>query len=357
MTFPFFGYSAASPLHPALEIVIAAVLDALLGDSDKIPHPVALIGRYITWFEKIARVKIQKEGPFKRKRNELAAGKVLGISTVVLTLLFVWGIIFGAQALHPWAASAVRVLLLYFALAGKCLAKEGMSVAAALRSGDIPLARTRIARIVGRDTQKMTGVGIARACTETVAENTTDGIVSPLFYAAIGALFGFAAPLAWAFKAVSTLDSMVGYKNEKYLNFGRYSAKQDDVCNYLPARLTGMLMTIGAWIVKLDWRNAGQTLARDHAKHSSPNSGWSEAAMAGALGVRLGGGAYYFGQWVQKPTIGFERKIVDAEDIRKAINLMWVTEAFALLLCVWSPLSMVAAAAITGFMIERMGTR
>lgn len=357
MIFPFATFSAPAVLHPGFEIAIAAVLDALLGDSEKIPHPVALIGRYISWFEKKARVIIERDGPFKRKRNELAAGKVLGISTVVLTLLVAWGIAAGAQALHPWAGSAVRVILLYFALAGKCLAKEGTAVAAALTSGDIPLARTRIARIVGRDTQKMTGIGIARACTETVAENTTDGIVSPLFYAALGALFGFAAPLAWAFKAVSTLDSMVGYKNDKYLNLGRYSAKQDDVFNYLPARLTGTLMTIGAFLTKLDWRNAGQTMARDHAKHTSPNSGWSEAAMAGALGVRLGGGAYYFGQWVPKPNIGFERKVVDAEDIRKAIRLMWVTEALALLLCLWSPLSMVTMAAITGFMIERMAQR
>lgn len=173
--------------------------------------------------------------------------------------------------------------------------------------------------------------GVCRATVETVAENTTDGVIAPLLFMLAGSLFGMAVPLVWAFKAASTLDSMVGYKNDRYLDMGRFSARLDDVLNFIPARVTGVCLCAAAFFCRFDARGAWRVLWRDHANHPSPNSAWAEAAAAGALGIQLGGGAFYGGQWVEKKTIGDACRSVEPEDIRKACLLMWVTYAGVLM--------------------------
>lgn len=293
-----------------LALMIGFVLDLLLGDPEWLYHPVCIIGKYISFMEK----KLRKRGGNLRK-----SAVFLTASTVLLTMAVV--------AVLMWLLSLIgRIPLLigmsllnWMGIAVTCMAKEARGVAKALDKG-IDVGRTQVARIVGRDTQSLNEEEIIKATIETVAENTTDGVISPLFYAAIGG-----PVLLWGFKAASTLDSMVGYLDEKYRDIGWSSAKLDDVLNYLPARITALLMCLAAFFTGMDGKNAWRIVQRDHANHKSPNCAWSEAAAAGAMHIQLGGTHDYFGKPIEKPTIGDEDRPAQREDIGKVNKLLYVT--------------------------------
>ena len=293
-----------------LALMIGFVLDLLLGDPEWLYHPVCIIGKYISFMEK----KLRKRGGKLRK-----SAVFLTASTVLLTMAVV--------AVLMWLLSLIgRIPLLigmsllnWMGIAVTCMAKEARGVAKALDKG-VDAGRTQVARIVGRDTQSLNEEEIIKATIETVAENTTDGVISPLFYAAIGG-----PVLLWGFKAASTLDSMVGYLDEKYRDIGWSSAKLDDVLNYLPARITALLMCLAAFFTGMDGKNAWRIVQRDHANHKSPNCAWSEAAAAGAMHIQLGGTHDYFGKPIEKPTIGDADRPAQREDIDKVNWLLYVT--------------------------------
>jgi len=295
-----------------ISIMAAVLLDAIIGDPYWLPHPVRLIGKYITAFESVMR-RVAKS-PISLR----IAGVALTVSTVLLVYGAVYGILKAAQGISPMLYHGLNVIFMYTSLAANCLSSEGMKIYRLMDKGDIKAARVQTSMIVGRDTDKLEEGEITRAVVETIAENTSDGVLAPLFYMAIGG-----APLAMAYKAINTLDSMVGYKNEKYRYFGWCSAKLDDVVNYLPARLTAVFMAIASLFMGLDYRNSFSTVIKDGRNHSSPNSGYPEAAAAGALGIMLGGTNLYFGQPVYKPTIGQSKKPLEKTDILSTTRLMW----------------------------------
>ena len=293
------------------------LLDLLLGDPEWLYHPVRLIGKYISFAEKRLR---------ERGGNLRISALILTVSTTLLTMaaaaLILWLLklggdvpLFIGMALMDWMGIAVT-----------CMAKEARGVGKALKLGVGP-ARKQVARIVGRDTEGLNEEEIIKATVETVAENTTDGVISPILYALIGG-----PVLLWGYKAVNTLDSMVGYMDEKYRDIGWSSAKLDDVLNYLPARLTALLMALAARLTGLDAKNALRIVHRDHANHKSPNSAWSEAAAAGALHIQLGGTHLYFGKPVEKPTIGDDDRPAEEEDIGKVNRLLYVTSGLMMLI-------------------------
>jgi adenosylcobinamide-phosphate synthase len=301
-------------------IVLAAVLlDLLLGDPRWLPHPVVLIGRLITALEKGLRRIVQ---------NERAGGVLLLVLTVGITCGVVLAVIEGAYAVSPYTGFAAAVFLSYTCLAARSLHLESRLVADALARGELAEARKYLSFIVGRDTEGLDEPEIWRATVETVAENTSDGVIAPLFYLILGG-----PPLALAYKAVNTLDSMVGYRNERYLRFGWASARCDDLLNFIPARLTGLLMVAVAPLIGLSARAAWRVMRRDGRNHSSPNSGIPEAAAAGALGVRLGGTNVYSGVSVAKPTIGEPMQPLSLTAYQGAVRLMYGAEG--LLVAIW----------------------
>jgi adenosylcobinamide-phosphate synthase len=277
------------------------------------------IGRLITWLEPRLRRLVG---------NELLAGGVLTILTVGITATLATLLVGGASLLHPWAGMAVATLLSWNCLAARSLHHESGLVAQALVAGDLPRARTMLGRIVGRDTADLGEEEIWRGAVETVAENTSDGVIAPLVCLMLGG-----PVLGLAYKAVNTLDSMVGYRNERYLLFGRASARLDDLANWFPARLTGLLMVLTAPVVGLSPWGAREIMVRDGGNHASPNSGIPEAAAAGALGVRLGGTNSYFGKPAAKPTIGDPLRPLDRAAWAGAVRLMYGAEL--LLLAGW----------------------
>ncbi|MFZ5987948.1 MAG: adenosylcobinamide-phosphate synthase CbiB, partial [Bacillota bacterium] len=241
-------------------------------------------------------------------------------------------IVWAAKLVHPVLFHIVNIYFIYSAFASKCLAVESFKVFDALKERDIFKARNMLSMIVGRQTENLDEKEIIKGAVESTAENTADGVVSPIFYAVLGSLFGLGAPVVYAFKAISTLDSMVGYKNDKYKNFGWASARLDDLANYIPARLTGLLIVCSAFFTGKDYSRSFSIMIRDRRKHKSPNSGYPEAAVAGALGVRLGGPGLYFGDIVEKPVIGDALRELDIKDIPKTITLMYVASILALFL-------------------------
>ncbi len=299
------------------------VLDLLIGDPYFLPHPVRWMGSAITCLEKVLRriFPVSKGG-------ERAAGAVLAVmlpaASFGIAALLLWLCSFAGW----WLTYAVQSVMCYQVLATKSLKVESMKVYRALKVGDIPSARQAVSMIVGRDTQNLDGAGIARAAVETVAENTSDGVVAPLFFLMLGG-----APLGLAYKAVNTMDSMVGYKNERYQNFGFVPAKLDDIVNFIPARLSALLMILSAFGLRFDGVRAWRIFKRDRYSHASPNSAQTESACAGALGLRLAGDASYFGKIVHKPTIGDAIRKIDPEDIRRANRLMYMTAILTLLFC------------------------
>ena len=292
-----------------LALLIGFGLDILLGDPAWLYHPVRLIGKYISFAEK----RLRTRGGDMRKSAVL-----LTLSTVCLTMAVAAAILLLLQRFGRWPALIGMALMDWMGLAVTSMAREAREVKKALEHG-VEAGRRQVARIVGRDTQALSEEEIVKATVETVAENTTDGVISPMLYAALGG-----PVLLWAFKAASTLDSMVGYMDEQYRDIGWSSAKLDDAFNYVPARVTALLMCAAAFCVGLDAKNAWRIVRRDHANHKSPNCAWSEAA-AGALHIQLGGTHDYFGKPVEKPTIGDDDRPARRDDIDSAYRLLYAT--------------------------------
>ena len=295
------------------------LLDLLFGDPVWLYHPVRLIGNWISWGERQLRKVCGT--------HLTAAGGVLWVLTAGMAFV----IPFGLLALAGWIHPALRFLLETFwcfqILAAKCLASESRKVYDRLKARDLPGARKAVSMIVGRDTEKLTEEGVTKAAVETVAENTSDGVTAPLIYLLIGG-----APLGFLYKAVNTMDSMLGYKNDRYLYFGRIPAKMDDVFNYIPARVTALLMTISAFLTGLDGKNAWKIYRRDRKKHASPNAAQTESVCARALGVRLAGDAVYFGKLYKKEFIGDALRSIEPEDIIRTGRLMYAAELLTLIL-------------------------
>ncbi len=285
-------------------VVGGFVLDALFADPAWLPHPVVLMGRCISRLEKFLRTRLPGT-----PQGELLGGAVTAFCLPVGTFLVTSLVCLAAAKLSPWLG----------------LAQESTNVYHELVRNDLPAARKAVSRIVGRDTQDLTAEGVTKAAVETVAENASDGVIAPLLYMLIGG-----APLALTYKAINTMDSMLGYKNEKYLYFGRAAAKLDDVANYIPSRLAALLWVAAAAFTGNDAKGAWRIWRRDRHCHASPNSAQTESACAGALGVQLAGPAYYFGEYYPKPTIGDALRPIEPQDILRANRMMYVASGFAL---------------------------
>ena len=296
------------------------VLDALFGDPAWLPHPVVYMGKAISRLEKFLRPRLPKT-----PQGELLGGAIVAFCLPVGTFLLTGLVCWGAARLHPLLGLAVQMFWCGQALAARGLVQESTNVYKELKKPDLPGARKAVSRIVGRDTAELTAEGVTKAAVETVAENASDGVIAPLLYMLIGG-----APLALTYKAINTMDSMLGYKNEKYLYFGRIPAKLDDAANYLPSRLAALLWVAAAAFTHNDAKGAWKIWRRDRRNHASPNSAQTESACAGALGVQLAGPAYYFGEYYAKPTIGDALRPIEPEDILRANQMMYVASSFAL---------------------------
>ena len=303
-------------------LIVSFGLDLAFGDPAWLPHPVRLIGRAVTVLEKMLR---RWGVPWIGERG---AGIMLTGAVILSSYGITWLIIFLAGKVQPGMEGVLIVYFSYTVLAARSLGDEALGVFDRLRQSDLVSARRRLSRIVGRETDQLPAPGVIRATVETVAENSSDGIVAPLFYLALGG-----PPLAMAYKAINTLDSMVGYRTPRYRDFGWASARLDDLANYLPARMTGFLMVLGAGLLFGRARSAWRMMFRDGRKHDSPNAGIPEAAAAGALGVRLGGPSRYAGRIKEKPWLGQAVREAQPGHIREAIRLMWTVSILMLILC------------------------
>lgn len=305
-------------------LAIGFGLDLLLGDPHTIPHPVAAIGKLISWLERVLRRRFPKT-----ESGERHAGMVLWLITVLLSTGLPAAALLLCRSISPWLCLAVESILCWQALAVRSLRDESMKVYRSLQTGTLDEARTAVSMIVGRDTERLDAAGVTRAAVETVAENTSDGIVAPMLYLALGG-----APLGFFYKAANTMDSILGYLEEPYRNIGRFPARADDVLNFLPARLSALLMLAAGWLLRLDAKRAWRIFKRDRYRHASPNSAQTESVCAGLLGIRLAGDAWYHGVLHQKQTIGDPLREVEAEDIPRTCRLMYLTAALSMLLCV-----------------------
>ena len=305
-----------------LAVLGGFVLDAVFGDPAWLPHPVVLMGKCISKLEKTLRARFPKT-----QQGELLAGAVLAFCLPVGTFLLTSAVCLLAAKISPWLGLAVQMFWCGQALAAKGLVQESRNVYNELVKPDLPAARKAVSRIVGRDTENLTAEGVTKAAVETVAENASDGVIAPLLYMLLGG-----APLALTYKAINTMDSMVGYKNETYLYFGRAAAKLDDVANYIPSRLAALLWAAAAALTGNDAKGAWRIWRRDRCNHASPNSAQTESACAGALGVQLAGPAYYFGEYYPKPTIGDALRPIEPQDILRADRMMYAASILALVL-------------------------
>ena len=300
-------------VYHGIAFLAGFVLDLLFGDPHWLPHPIRLIGRLISFLEK----KLYDE-----TKNLRARGSVLVVLVLLITGVVAGGILYFVYRIQSVAGCVVESIMTYQILAIRSLKVESMKVYDALQTGTIEDARRAVSMIVGRDTACLDEAGVTKAAVETVAENTSDGVIAPMIALAVGGPF-----LGFLYKAVNTMDSMIGYKNDRYLLFGRTAAKLDDVVNYLPARISAYLMIAAAYLAGRDFNGtrAFFVYRRDRRKHASPNSAHTEAVCAGALGVRLAGDASYFGKIVKKPYIGDDVRPVEISDIRRANRLLYVT--------------------------------
>ena len=295
-----------------LSVLAGFLIDCVLGDPYRLPHPVVLIGKLISALERFLR---------RRMPNRLrAAGTILAILVPLISAAVVFGILFGCWMLHPWVYFGVSCILCWQALAARCLQKEAYKVVKALETDGLDAGRKQVGMLVGRDTETLSETQVLKATVETVAENTSDGVIAPMLYlmlfGAVGGIF---------YKAINTKDSMVGYNNETYIDFGRAAAKLDDAANYIPARLSALGMIAAAGLIGLDAKNARRIWKRDRRNHASPNSAQTESVCAGALHVQLGGGASYFGVWVEKPTIGDADRAIERADVKRSCRLLYGT--------------------------------
>lgn len=312
-------------LQMFLPVMAGFVLDLIFGDPVWLYHPVRMIGHLISGVEKIIR-SLFPSG----KTGERIGGGLLVVIVVAVSMAVPGGILYLAYHISFYLGLAVESFMCYQILATKSLKVESDRVYQEIQTGDIARARKAVSMIVGRDTQNLTIEGVTKAALETVAENTSDGVIAPLFYMVIGgALLGF------GYKAVNTMDSMVGYKNDRYLYFGRTAAKLDDIINYIPARISALLMVISCFFCgkEFDGKRAWYIFKRDRYNHASPNSAQTEAVCAGALGIRLAGNASYFGKIVEKPYIGDAERAVETEDIKRANRLLYATAILCEAIC------------------------
>lgn len=298
-------------------IALAFLLDLILGDPRKLPHPVRGLGRLAEYFEKVFR------GKFK---NQKLAGVVMVITMIVFTYGATRGFLEALRSLNAHLHFWAETILIYTSLSVRGLYDESRPVETLLRKGDLQGARDHLRWIVGRDTHDMDQQGVIRATVETVAENTVDGVIAPLFYAFIGG-----APLALAYKCINTLDSMFGHKNQTYIQFGWASARLDDCAGWIPARLGGPIMIAAAFLAGPNGRSAWATMIRDGQKHLSPNAGIPEAVMAGALGIQLGGPQRYQGRLAEKPFLGTAFREVDVDDIARSHHMLFAASFLALI--------------------------
>ena len=297
------------------------VLDFIFGDPSWLYHPVRIIGKGIELGERILRKLF-------REKHLVLAGAVLWVFIAGVSFLIPLGLLFLAQKLHPGVRFALETFWCFQILAARSLCRESGKVYDRLQENDLPGARRAVSMIVGRDTESLTEEGVTKAAVETVAENTSDGVTAPLIYMMIGG-----APLGFLYKAVNTMDSMLGYKNDRYLYFGRIPAGMDDIFNYIPARITALAMIAAAYVTGLDGKNAWRVYRRDRKKHASPNAAQTESVCAGALRVQLAGDAVYFGKLYKKEFIGDRLRPIEPRDIKRAQRLMYVTALLLLLLC------------------------
>ncbi|MBU5481432.1 adenosylcobinamide-phosphate synthase CbiB [Blautia sp. MSJ-19] len=311
-------------IYHTIALAAGFVLDLIFGDPRWLYHPVCLIGNLISVLEK----GIRKIFP-KTAKGELAGGLLEVILVCICSLCIPGVVLYLLYRYLPWAGMILETFWCYQLLATRSLKEESMKVYDSLKHGTIQEARHAVSMIVGRDTEELTETGVTKAAVETVAENASDGVIAPMIYMAVGGV-----PLMFLYKGINTMDSMLGYKNDKYLYFGRCAAKLDDAANYLPSRISGLLMIAGAFVIGLDSKNAARIYRRDSRNHASPNSAQTEAVMAGALDVELAGNAYYFGKLYEKPTIGDPIREVETEDIRYANRLLYATAVLGVLLCI-----------------------
>ncbi|MDD6612644.1 MAG: adenosylcobinamide-phosphate synthase CbiB [Clostridiales bacterium] len=300
------------------------LMDCVLGDPERLWHPIMGIGSMISFWSK----KLRKWFP-RSDRGQFWAGVCLWPLVVIPSWLIPFVLLWLAGMVHPAARFLLETVFCWQIFAAKSLKQAALRVYDALKAGDLQLARKYVSWIVGRDTAELDAKQVTKAAVETVAENTSDGVIAPLVFLLLGG-----APLGFAYKAVNTLDSMVGYKNEEFLYFGRFSARMDDVWNFIPARLSGLLFVVCAAPAGLDAHGAWHCFRRDRLRHASPNSAQTEAACAGALGVQLAGNACYFGKLYEKPTLGDAKRDIEPEDIVRTNRLMyWASAVAVALLC------------------------
>lgn len=313
-----------------IAFILGFILDLIFGDPHWLPHPIRLIGSMIG--------ALEKKWNTGEAKQALRRGKLLVITCLLVTGTGISLILVGCYILHPYAGLAVETIMTYQILSTKCLKVESMKVYKKLKEHDLPGARAAVSMIVGRDTQFLDETGVAKAAIETVAENTSDGVIAPMIYTALGGPI-----LGFLYKTVNTMDSMVGYKNERYRNFGRCAAKLDDVVNYVPARISAYLMIAASFLAGKEFsgKRAYDIHKRDSRNHASPNSAQTESVCAGALGIQLAGDASYFGKIVKKPLIGDSNRAVECEDIRRANRLLYWTACLSegiwvvLLIAIW----------------------
>ncbi len=298
-----------------------AVLDLLLGDPHILWHPVKGMGSIISGMEKLLYKAMKlREGREEDKGKKLAAGAILLLVTLFFSVGIPLALLYAVQAIHPCLRTALECVMCYRLLAMKSLKTESRKVYQAFLAEGLTGARKAVSMIVGRDTENLEEEGVIRAAVETVAENTCDAVVAPLFYMMLlGTLGGF------FYKAVNTMDSMIGYRNDRYLYFGRAAARLDDVMNFIPSRLAAAMMILASFLLGFDGKNAAFIYKRDRYCHKSPNSAQTESVLAGALSIRLGGDAWYFGKLCHKPFIGEEQRKIEWEDIKRADRLLYGT--------------------------------
>lgn len=306
-----------------IALPVGFLIDLLIGDPHGLPHPIAAIGALISGLERLLRRLFPKT-----PAGETFAGAALWILTAGAATGVPFLLLRACGRVSPWLRLAVESVMCWQILAVKSLRDESMKVHTALRAGDLAAARQAVSMIVGRDTDRLDEADVARAAVETVAENTSDGVIAPLLFLALGG-----APLGFFYKAVNTMDSMLGYTDPPYRDIGRVPARLDDAANCFPARLTALLMLLAGAVLRLDVKNGWHVFLRDRRRHASPNAGQTEAVCAGLLGLRLGGDARYHGVLHRKACIGDALREIEYEDIPRACKLEYCTAFFALLLC------------------------